>query len=303
MTANLIGVAAIARAAYERRDLSPLLDALRQRVVADAFDTSALLDLATLLEVCGQRKKSAELQATALSWGRLYEMVNGTGRGLRVLQIKTAGNLMTNTPVEFLLENSDVRLISLYVDASMEEFPPLPEHDVAIMAVGESEASGPVLELLQRWQTLWPRRVLNNVPRRIMALARERLAGEFDCARHVVVPETHAVEATTLRAIANETTTLDEALPGLAYPVVVRPFGAHAGHGTQKIKCAPDIANYLQHVAGGRFTITPFFDYASPDGYYRKQRIAFIDGRPFASHMAVSRHWMLIQDCQLLTCQ
>ncbi len=293
MTTNLIGMAAIVRAAYERRDLTGLLAALKQRALTDPLDTPAFLDLSTVLEVCGQHEKSIELQGIALSHQRLFQTINGSGGGLCVLLIKTAGNLMANTPVEFLLESSDTRLLSLYVDAELDSFPSLPEHDVAILAIGELQANSPVLELLERWQALWPKPILNNAPQRIEKFARERLAAEFVGSRHVMVPETFSVELAMLRELAIGRRTLNETLPGVVFPIIARPFGAHAGHGTQKIEGTEQISDYLRHNVAVRFTITPFIDYASSDGYYRKQRIVFIDGRPFASHMAVSEHWMV----------
>ena len=56
---------------------------------------------------------------------------------------------------------------------------------------------------------------------------------------------------------------------------------------------APDRRGRQRHAAGDRFTVTPFFEYAGRDGFYRKQRVVFIDGVPYASHMAVSQRWMV----------
>jgi hypothetical protein len=39
--------------------------------------------------------------------------------------------------------------------------------------------------------------------------------------------------------------------------------------------------------------VSQFVDYRGADGLFRKYRIAFVDGRPFACHMAVANHWML----------
>jgi hypothetical protein len=34
-------------------------------------------------------------------------------------------------------------------------------------------------------------------------------------------------------------------------------------------------------------------EYASPDGQYRKYRVALIDGRPYACHLAIMDQWMV----------
>ena len=41
------------------------------------------------------------------------------------------------------------------------------------------------------------------------------------------------------------------------------------------------------------FYLSPFIDYSSRDGLFRKLRIAVIDGQPFVAHMAISDHWMV----------
>ncbi len=39
--------------------------------------------------------------------------------------------------------------------------------------------------------------------------------------------------------------------------------------------------------------ISRFVDYRAGDGRFRKYRIALINGRPFACHMAISDHWII----------
>jgi hypothetical protein len=54
-----------------------------------------------------------------------------------------------------------------------------------------------------------------------------------------------------------------------------------------------DLAAYLPTQAADAFYISPFIDYSGPDGRFTKLRIVQIDGRPFASHLAVSDHWIV----------
>ena len=48
---------------------------------------------------------------------------------------------------------------------------------------------------------------------------------------------------------------------------------------------------YLEQRGEDSFFVSPFIDYASKDGLFRKYRIALIDGRPFPVHMAVAEEW------------
>ena len=42
---------------------------------------------------------------------------------------------------------------------------------------------------------------------------------------------------------------------------------------------------------GELFFISRFVDYASDDGLFRKYRVVFVDGRPYACHMAIADRW------------
>ena len=39
------------------------------------------------------------------------------------------------------------------------------------------------------------------------------------------------------------------------------------------------------------FFVSRFVDYASEDGLFRKYRVVFVDGRPYACHMAIADRW------------
>jgi glutathione synthase/RimK-type ligase-like ATP-grasp enzyme len=79
----------------------------------------------------------------------------------------------------------------------------------------------------------------------------------------------------------------------MTFPIIVRPIESHAGTGLEKLDQAGGLTTYLAGQADEAFYISPFVDYASPDGLFRKQRIALIRGRPFVCHLAVSAHWMV----------
>jgi hypothetical protein len=82
-------------------------------------------------------------------------------------------------------------------------------------------------------------------------------------------------------------------LSGAHYPIILRPVGSHAGHGLEKVESAARLAGYLEEQGSAQFYLSQFVDYRSADGLFRKYRIAFVDGRPFACHLAVADHWML----------
>ena len=50
---------------------------------------------------------------------------------------------------------------------------------------------------------------------------------------------------------------------------------------------------YLAERRESQFYLSPYVDYRSADGLFRKYRIAFVDGRPYACHMAIAEQWMI----------
>jgi hypothetical protein len=281
------------RLIYEGKDISPIWDELFSRVNADQTDAAAFLDLSIILLTVGQKDKADLSQKAALEISRNFEVRHGRGTGPRVLVFVTAGDFMANTPIDFLVENSDATLLLHYVDADTKNLDDIPAHDVAFVAVGESEANLPVLKNLERLLSRWRGPILNNAPRRIMALTRDEVAQSFAGEPLILAPPTVRATYESLQNLATGHAELNSLLADQNYPIIVRPVGTHAGQGMEKISSREELASYLMGRRHAQYYITPFVEYKSPDGKYRKQRIAFIDGKAFASHFAISDHWMV----------
>jgi hypothetical protein len=290
--AQSLGLALLARAATDGPRTQALWDMLVGRVTASADDVGAILDLAMLLLATGNREKGLELQAAAIAQQPCYRRAAEGPRTLRVLAFVTAGDFTANTPLDFMLEGSSVDLLSYYVDG-----PPsaadTPEHDVAFLAIGESEAAAPLLAKLDGAFEAWPRPVLNNQPRLIADLTRDGVAARFTGSAHVLCPPTGRVDRAALARIAAAEQPVSSILDGLAFPIIARPVGTHAGIGMERLADPSALAAYLAEHLEPEFYVTAFCDYSGPDGLFRKLRIVFIGGRPFLSHMAVSERWMV----------
>ncbi len=289
----IIGKAAIVRWVYEGRDISPLWNELFGRVSTDPREAAAFLDLSTILQTVGQADKAALGQIAALDIARSYSIQNGNGSGVKVLAFVTAGDFMANTPIEFLLENSDTTLLLHYVDADTRDLADVPDHDVAFVAVGESAANVPILENLERLLRGWRGAIINNAPRKIMGLTRDGVAETFKGEPSILAPTTVRVSRGALEEAAIGQIEIAELLTGTEYPVIVRPVGTHAGKAMERIRSRAELIDYLNKYREADYYLAPFIDYSGPDGKFRKQRIAFINGRAFASHLAVSDHWMV----------
>ncbi len=125
-------------------------------------------------------------------------------------------------------------------------------------------------------------------------LARDRLPSLLTGAPGLVVPATVRAERARARRYRDGESAVAELVPGSAFPLIIaRPIDSHAGRGLQRLAGADALAAYLAERPEHRFFVSPFVDYRSADGRFRKYRIVFVGGRPYACHMAIADQWMI----------
>jgi hypothetical protein len=288
-----IGVAKLSRMMFEGQDLTPLWRELIGKYIYDRENAAALMDLATVEQLFGNLEDGLARQADALAIARLYRSpCAAAAPGLRLLAFAAPGDLGTNTPLEFLLEDSDIALETLYIVPGEPLPAAIPEHDIAFCAVGESDDNLPVLAEVERLARSWPRPVLNH-PDRVRQLSRERLFALLDGAPGLLMPMTLRVDRTSLERLAAGAVAIGDLLPDGAFPAIVRPVGSHAGRGLMKLDAAAALPPYLAERPEAEFYLSRYVDYSGSDGLFRKYRIAFIEGVPYACHMAIAEQWMI----------
>ena len=170
--------------------------------------------------------------------------------------------------------------------------PPLPPHDVALVAVAESSGNQALLKRLAALGACWPKPLLN-APAHIARLTREGTWALLKSAPGVCMPMNADIGRVDLARIAQGTLDVRDVLDGARFPIIARPEDSHAGKGLEKLDHAVAVAGYLAARPERDFSIAPFIDYRSADGLFRKVRIALIGGRAYACHMAASTHWMI----------
>jgi len=282
--ATCLGQSVLLHMAYAKQDLSRLTHDLVQRVVGPVPDPAAMMDLATILQARGPdwAAESLDLQRQAVALQTDYQVIHGTGRGPRVVAIVTPGDFMANTPVDFLLAGSDATLILHYVTAETPTLT-LPPHDAAILAIGESAENAPVLANLTRLTAGMD--LMNNAPAFIATLTRDHVSSLLQGEPLIYAPRTHRLTRDDLT---------ERRFPaGLTFPMLLRPLGSHAGLGLDQIIDDAELSQWLGEHAVEDVYAAPFVDYRGADGYYSKQRVVLIHGRPYPSHLAASDHWMV----------
>jgi hypothetical protein len=291
--ATPIGIARLSKLAFDGADLRPLWRGLLDRFVDGGKDAAALMDLATLEQFFGNIEGGIAHQRAALRLERLYRSpCAAAAPALRLLALAAPGDIGTNTPLEFLTEGSAIALYTLYVVPSLGLPEKLPEFDLAIVAVGESDENRDVLVEIERLTAGWRQPVLNR-PAGVARLSRERLWRLLQGIPGLIVPPTARVDRDELDRVVQGNTDPAEILPKSDFPLIVRPVDSHAGRGLAKLADRQALAPYLAARTESRFFLSPFIDYASADGFFRKYRVAFVDSVPFACHMATADQWMI----------
>jgi glutathione synthase/RimK-type ligase-like ATP-grasp enzyme len=265
-----------------------LIDRVRQR-----SDQYALIALSNVLQLEFQRDAALKAQAMALEEQRLYRVAGSRhADALHLLVLKAAGDMMCNTPFELLLDDYDLNIDVLYVDAGLPLPAVLPDHDLLWVAVAESDANRALLAELGELLAQWPRPVLNQ-PALIARLSRNVACMTLSDAPGVMMPQTIRVGRIELEQLAAGLAPPTALSADMQFPLIARPVGSHAGNGLVKIECAEQLKTYLEEQSAAMFFLSRFIDYASSDGLFRKFRLVLIDGKSYPCHMGISKHWMV----------
>jgi Flp pilus assembly protein TadD len=177
-----------------------------------------------------------------------------------------------NVPLGDLIPQATTTVVRWYVEyATGDPDPMLAQADVVFNGIGDADLAPELPPLVRRF--LDGRRVLN--PSARVALTRRcdlpRLLGGIP---GIVVPPVVRHDGL--------------APPEILGPVLARPIGSHGGEGLRRY----DDVEALAGLPDAAY-VTQFVDYASADGWYRKYRVIFVEGRPYPYHLAISRHWLV----------
>jgi len=287
------GTAVFTRLAFSGVDMHPYWNKLVAEISDDAEGAGLGMDLSIISQLMGDQKTGLAIQSDSLRYQRLFRSPCAVrAPKLRVLALAAEMDIGGNTPIEFLLEGSDIELITLYVVPGLPLPNPLPEHDVAIVLAPDDAKSRATLAEIDRLVPHWPRPMLNQ-PANILGLDRHTLCELLRTVPGLEIPITNQVSRNWLINIALEACLVPNVLEDGDFPIIVRPIGSHAGLGLAKLDNPAAVSDYLEDRPEETFFISRFVDYSSDDGMFRKYRIVLVDGRAYACHMAISDQWKI----------
>jgi len=288
-----IGAGKLIRQAFQGADLQRIRADLMAAVEGETAGPGTAMDISIVAQLLGEQAAGLAIQSDVLRQHRVYWSRRASGTPpLRLLAFAAALDLGGNTPIDFLIEDADIELYTVYVVPGLPLPDPLPRHDIAIVTVPASIETREALAEIERLVGVWPRPVVNR-PGRIAELDRDRLFDLIKTVNGVDIPATKKIDRATLSRIGDDELPAADILGDGTFPLIVRPVGSHAGKGLEKLDDAAAVHRYLAARPEAEFFISRYVDYSSEDGQFRKYRIAFVDGRAYACHMAISDQWKI----------
>ena len=175
--AGRIGLARLTTLAATGTDLRPLWHALIGKLIDGSIEAGEGLDLSLIAQLLGDKPAGLAIQHEILKSHQLFRSPCSTPQPrLHVLALAAATDMGSNTPIEFLLENSGMELTTLYVIPEAELPQPLPDHDIAIVIASDSDDCRDALRKIGLFASSWPRPLLNP-PHLVGDLDRDKLHG------------------------------------------------------------------------------------------------------------------------------
>lgn len=252
-------------------------------------NAEALLDLSTILLLRGDREVGLSLQRQALGIKQSFNIQNGSE--LRLLILKTAGDFMANSPIEFLIRSPQIAADVMFIGPDLP-YPTEIHHDLVFNGISESKENEIALQLAGTLIQQWGKPYINRAEE-VPLLSRDRACEILDGLPGTFMPQNIILSRDELVQLAQTSDTLGQFLVQDKFPILVRPLDSHAGQGLEKLIDGNDILTYLDAYLELQFYVAPFVNYRSSDGYFRKYRIAFVAGQPTLCHMAISKEWMI----------
>ncbi|OOZ38187.1 hypothetical protein [Solemya elarraichensis gill symbiont] len=128
-----------------------------------------------------------------------------------------------------------------------------------------------------------------NHPAKVLRLTRDGLFQHFSDINGPLIPRTLRISPHSCKEVQAIVEAGDVVLP-----LIIRPAGRHGGQGMYLLKSLDDIHELERFAFDGRdYYLIEFHDYRSDDGFYRKYRMIWIDGKIYPRHLIIDKEWKI----------
>lgn len=166
----------------------------------------------------------------------------------------------------------------------------IPHAELIVNTISDADAAR--VALVQAHETVEALDVpVINAPLAVARTRRDQLPGLVEGYPGLYAPQAQRVQPERLDDIARAWRS--GTLPA---DFLIRPAdsSSHGGEALYRVQAEDDLDQLERYAFDGRrYLIAPFVDYCSPDGYFRKYRLAVIDGEIHPRHAIASPHWMI----------
>ena len=154
--------------------------------------------------------------------------------------------------------------------------------------VGDPDICSGALELIEQIASKVPRPCFNP-PAAVARTTRDQVSRLLAGIPGLIVPKTIRVPASSPEDVLAAARDAE-----LSLPILVRVSGAHGGMEMVRVDSPLD-SDHIRQLKNGKrpLYVTEFHDFISPDGLYRKSRIAVVGEKIFLRHHVVGRGWLL----------
>jgi tetratricopeptide (TPR) repeat protein len=254
-------------------------------------------DYESIYWIGGIRQKLGQLEAAEAAYAKaamLQPLIRRPAAQhpaeFRVLALYApfAGNL----PTEYLFRDAayDTDTLALFASGQYDVERLKQDVQVVVNLISDADQADAMLPLAADLIDRLGRPIIND-PRKIQLTTRDEVAsllqGIPNC-RVAKVWRQKGGAASPMPAIL-------AALPP-SCPILVRPVGTHGGDDFEKVEGEAALAAVLAQPAEGDRYLIEYIDYRSADGYFRKYRFIFVDGRILPYHLAIASDWKVHHD-------
>jgi Tfp pilus assembly protein PilF/glutathione synthase/RimK-type ligase-like ATP-grasp enzyme len=272
----------LGQALYEQGEIASAIGQYRAALAVDAHFFAAHQALAILYEATGDAVQSEHHWQAAFENGAASKLpyAGPIPPPLRLLLVVSGrgGDVVAHR----FLDDHAMETTMVMADG-FRSGTTLPPHDVVFNGIGDADRCKTPLERTRTLLRSSPARVIND-PDRVLATGRAGIAERFGSIAGVLVPRTELTarsEITAERLVER----------GWTFPLLVRVPGYQAGRYFELVKEPDALADALTRLPGNKLLLIAFVDARSGDGYARKYRVLFIDGRLYPVHLAISAEW------------
>ncbi|KFG95470.1 hypothetical protein GQ56_0120470 [Burkholderia paludis] len=192
-----------------------------------------------------------------------------------------------NTPFEFLIERAhfESNIITLLPDMAYDVDRLRIHADVVVNLVSDVDRGRALLAPAQALVAGVGRPVVN-APAVIAQTSRDAVARQLAQMPGCHVPQTSLHDKAGLHAMLSGTSPAT-----LPFPLLARPAGTHGGDDFERMEHAAQLLAFVDRFDAEHFYLTPYADYQSADGYFRKYRFVYVDDEILPYHLAIGSQW------------